>query len=180
MRAAGGQNTKYWMCATPVQMRLLEEACKGKIILDLGGRDGSLALHLLATGAKGATNVDHDGTGTRLKGAHLGHFRGTYAKFDAKNPNRRWDVGILSWPVIYSTMLDPVMPILDRCEKVIYLGKNSYANQCGTRRLWRYLVRRQMEASIERKEAALLIYGGIGRTTRQTEEEYWGLKAIPH
>jgi hypothetical protein len=155
MKPANMSHTRYWKSATPAQIRLMERACRGMNIVDLGGRDGSLARHLLEAGARCATSVDHQTAVPRLRAARL-H----------------------SWPITYANQLDAVIPALKRCRRIIYLGRNDRLSQCGTCALWRYLIHRQLMKCLKRKCSTILIYGEADRDKPLSEEERWGLKAI--
>ena len=174
------KNTSYWTRATPAQLRLIEAFCAGKEIVDLGGRDGSFACHLLSAGARRATNLDHSKGLHRIIAKNLTHHAGTFAGYHAAFPNRRWDVGILSWPVKFASIIGAVIPILNNCETVVYLGKNSASTQCGSRDLWEHLTGRDLLTHIERNVASVLIYGGAERTAELIQEEEWGIKALDY
>ena len=178
MKPANMPHTRYWKSATPAQIRLMERACRGMNIVDLGGRDGSLACHLLEAGARCATSVDHQTAVPRLRAARLQHFAGEFDAFNTAHAQESWDVGILSWPVTYANQMDAVIPALKRCRCIIYLGRNDRLSQCGTRALWRYLIRRQPMKCLKRKCSTILIYGEADRNKPLSEEEKWGLKAI--
>lgn len=180
LHPVANKNTKYWTRATAAQLRLIEAFCAGKDILDLGGRDGSFAHHLLSKGAGRATCLDHSKGLQRIIAKNLTHYKGTFADFHSAFPNRRWDVGIMSWPVKFVSLIGAVIPILGNCKAVVYLGKNSASTQCGSRDLWEYLLSRELLIQSERKETSVLIYGDTERTADITQEEQWGLKGLDH
>jgi hypothetical protein len=180
LHPAASKNTKYWTRATPAQMRLIEAFCAGKEIIDLGGRDGSFACHLLSAGARKAMSLDHSKGLPRIIAKNLTHHVATFAGYHAAFPNRRWDVGIVSWPVKFASIIGGVIPILNNCETVVYLGKNSASTQCGSRDLWENLTDRELVKHIERNVASVLIYGDMERTADLIQEEEWGLKALDY
>ena len=180
MHPVATKNTKYWTRATAAQLRWIEAFCTGKEIIDLGGRDGSFAYYLLSKGAKKATSLDHSKRLHRIIAENLTPHIGTFADFHSAFPNRRWDVGIMSWPVKFASLIGAVIPILDNCKTVVYLGKNSASTQCGSRDLWEYLVNRELLKHSERKAANMLIYGDTERTAGITTEEEWGLKGLDY
>ena len=89
----------YWERASDQQLRAMETFCCGKELLDLGGYDGSLGVHLLERGAVRVINVDkenpfHSRSHPRLIKRNL-----TFAEFDKQYPTDQWATAILSWPI---------------------------------------------------------------------------------
>ena len=86
----------YWERASDQQLKAIETFCCGKELLDLGGYDGSLGVHLLERGADRVINVDkenpfHSRSHPRLIKRNL-----TFAEFDKQYPTDQWATAILS------------------------------------------------------------------------------------
>jgi hypothetical protein len=161
----------YWTSATNRQMRAIEAFCQGKQVLDLGGYDGSLGIHLLEAGAAQVINVDKENPYLSKSHMHLTKRNLTFGEFDKQYPTERWQTAILSWPINNDYGVLQVLPILKRCQGVVYLGCNTGGSQCGTPLLWQYLVSRQIYKHILERHCTLIIYTEAPRTKEIVEEE---------
>jgi hypothetical protein len=165
----------YWERASDQQLKAIETFCCGKELLDLGGYDGSLGVHLLERGADRVINVDkenpfHSRSHPRLIKRNL-----TFAEFDKQYPTDQWATAILSWPINHDYGVMQILPILERCREVVYLGSNSGGTQCGTPLLWQYLVSREVHQHLEERNCSLIIYTGDARIRRMVREEAFAL-----
>jgi hypothetical protein len=155
----------YWERASDQQLRAMETFCCGKELLDLGGYDGSLGVHLLERGAVRVINVDkenpfHSRSHPRLIKRNL-----TFAEFDKQYPTDQWATAILSWPINNDYGAIQLLPILERCREVVYLGSNSGGTQCGT----------PVHQHLEEPNCSLIIYTGEARIRRMVREEAFAL-----
>ena len=170
----------YWKRATADQLQALKTACKGKVVLDIGGFDASLANEVINGGATKVTVLDKENP-TMSQNLHPGKITqhmATFAEF-ARNNQQNWEVGIISWPANNEFAMRPVVEILKRCKQIIYLGSNQEGTQCGTLALWEYLVTRNVEQAIETRNQQFIVYGHQPRPAGSAllKEEVDGLEA---
>lgn len=67
-------------------------------------------------------------------------------------------IAYLSWPV---TWHNEEVPLLRRCEKVIYVGLNRNATACGGPRLWGHFLFRELLEEVQGEQNDLLVYGKL-------------------
>lgn len=166
----------FWTRANEHQLRVIEDFCHGKEVLDLGGYDGSLGSRLAAAGADSVTVIDKEPT--PLAGhPHVVKILATFREFDIQRPTHCWQTGILSWPMNNDYTMRQVLPILARCREIVYLGSNRGGTQCGTPLLWSYLVQRQIHSHIAGQSCTVIIYTDAPRAGELIEEERLALDA---
>lgn len=169
----------YWTQATPEQLKQLQSCCKGKVVLDIGGYDASLASKLIDGGAKAVTVLDKERPTHEQNRypAQINCQQQTFEEF-IHSDKRNWEVGVLSWPINNDYAMRPAIEILKRCKTVIYLGCNLDGTQCGTQLLWQYLTTRKRITDKHERKNSLITYSAEPRPPQQqpTKEEAIGLK----
>jgi hypothetical protein len=164
----------FWQTATEGQLKVIEHFCRGKELLDLGGLDGSLSYRLLEAGAATAVTVDKEKVPS-LRHPRMTVINQPFSEFFRANQAKQWQTAILSWPANNDYAVGQMLPILDHCREVVYLGSNSNGSQCGTPLLWLQLVRRQIHCSLVEKKATLIVYTDILEQRYLIDEERLGL-----
>jgi len=122
---------------TADQRRVLAKHVRGQIVHDLGAGDCSFALELLKLGASEVYAIDKIGKPLLRPWPKRLHYKRDYFH----NITSRMDTVFMSWPINYEVRL---LPLVLPASKIIYLGKNTDGNMCGTPGLFKAMVRREL------------------------------------
>ena len=94
---------------------------------------------------------------------------------DVLPPEEGIDVAFVSWPV--NRRLPGLVPLLEASRTVVYLGKNSRVEACGSRAMFDHLLRRDVLRELQHARNDLVVYGPVTDLQRPLlREELWGLE----
>lgn len=190
------------MFPTPVQIVSMEpsneieyeiqEHVRGQRVMDLGAGDLTWAKNLCWLGAREVIAVDKDPRvlqypsipiepnkdwymnkdilNTSITTPHS--IKGVYAYFQEVNPDTVPPVVFLSWPQNY--YMEGLLPLVERAEKVIYLGTNLDGSECGFPALFEHFLQRRLIEYVPTKKNSLLVLGERLPTPRKPTLEETG------
>jgi hypothetical protein len=127
----------------------------GKVVYDLGAGRLGHSRRLLELGAEHVFAVDKEKASDAWWRGKPITFVQTY--FDNLDVPDRIEVALVAWPTNHR--LTGLIDILERCERVIYLGSNCNGDMCGWPGMWDYLHFREIEAHVPHHKNSLIIYG---------------------
>jgi hypothetical protein len=154
----------------------IKKVVNDKVVLDIGAGDLDLARLVVRFGASKVIAIDKElfherNRSKRIEIARM-YFSDYWSGLDIRKPVP-WVVGLLSWPVNWTT--DGLLPLVSSSKQLIVLSKNSDGSACGTPALWRHLSRRVLLECIPNRKNWLTIYGNeIGPHRIPTGEEMAG------
>jgi len=137
----------------PDQIETIKPHVMGQRVHDLGAGTTDRASQLLALGATHVTLVEKE----QLRGAldsRMTSIQCYFEEFTEEAP-----LIFLGWPGNY--LLHGLIPIVERAQKVIYLGKNTDFCACGFRELFEHFVQREVLEYVPHRRNTLIIYGGM-------------------
>lgn len=67
------------------------------------------------------------------------------------------DVALIKWPD--TGPLVGLVPLLDKCNVVVYIGTNEGFTACGNQALWRYLASREFVSEVRGQRNDMIVYG---------------------
>jgi hypothetical protein len=165
---------------TPEMEAIIREHVQGKEVWDIGcGVYLGWSHKLLDWGAKEVVAVDKEEVHPNLyRGRAIRNIRNYYT--DLQVPSDGIEVAYLSWPTNH--ILHGLLPILERCRKVIYLGCNYHGSACGWPGLYRHFWGREVLGHVEVYQNTLTVYGGPceprNATGQLTHEEKCGYSGV--
>lgn len=169
---------------THVQRMFISQVVSYQKVIDLGGADGSLALWMVQCGASEVLVVDKENYTSKLRKHRRISYQTLYFKDAHPILNvKPYDVAVISWPINNWESMMTLVPVLIRLPRIVYIGSNKGANQCGTPELWRYLTRRKLEYADDIMPSSVIVYGDHGRDLEEqplVPEEALGLKPPGH
>lgn len=142
----------------------LGSVVQGRTVWDLGAGYLGYSSRLLDLGAHKVIAVEKEDLDVAVpKGVEL---RRNYFTDVAPEPI---EVAFLSWP--QNNRLWGLIGLLERAERVVYLGSNTSGSACGPRDLWDHLTFRTIEAYIPTQRNTFIVYGSpSGRRALRGEE----------
>ncbi len=156
------------------QRQALAPFVSGQVVHDLGAGDLRLSRELLKLGAKQVIAVDKEPMLNPPEGVET--LRASFAEAHSLLLDTPIDVAFLSWPANYNTLIEP---LLEMAKTVIYLGKNTDGTACGTPRLYRSFLQRELLWSEPHTNNSLIVMGGkihVDAPRLPTGEELAGLE----
>lgn len=147
---------------------------RGRRVFDLGSGNGTLARWLVKVGkAAHVTAIDRSPDG-KYSNKRLTQVIGYFDNVDLPE---RINVGFVSWPS--NRHLSGLVPILERCDVVIYLGCNDKTTMCGFPALFRHMLGRKLIAFLPDSRNSMVVVGERlpeGDTRIPTPEEANGIQ----
>lgn len=144
------------------QKELLQPVVEGKTVLDLGAGGCELSRVILDLGAPKVIAVDSGSAYTPHP--KIEFHRAYFERFLQQIAAPRYDVGFLSWPINH--FLPALIPILGRCDRVVFLGTNTDGTMCGWVGLYEYLLTRRLDGYEPDRKNSLVIYGPPSKEPR--------------
>jgi hypothetical protein len=143
---------------TITQTNVLTKYVRGKTVIDLGCGDGGHSAVMLNAGARHIIGVDKETT-PYLRDVTRFTFYKQYYDAVARDlpPSHRFDVGFVSWPS--NRPLPGLTAILKRCDRVVYLGKNTDSTACGDYALFQHLRSRKLLQYIPDPRNCMIVVG---------------------
>jgi len=132
------------------QQEALRRIVSGRAVFDLGAGDLHYAKELLSFGAASVTAIDKEYPSRVPEGVKF--WRGYFKDVCEES----FDLVFVSWPPNWETNL---VPLLKRATGVVYLGKNTDGNSCGTPSLFEYLLTREVRSYLPHRTNTLIEYG---------------------
>ena len=152
---------------TVEQRAALPRFITGRVVTDFGAGDGSLAVRLVALGAKEVVAVDKH----VIRFGVLPKIRPVMSNFDEfREPV---DVAFVSWPQQFGT--DALARVVAPASIVIYLGSNTDGTVCGHESFWQTLRHRRVMQHIPDRKNTLIVYAGDDVTRPLLPEEFAAL-----
>lgn len=164
-----------WGRMTPDMEAQVASIVRGRRVYDFGSGQGVHARWLVKhCKAAHVTAIDRSPDG-KYANKRLTQVIGY---FDNVDMPERIDVGFVSWPSNHH--LRGLVPFLERCETVIYLGLNDNTTMCGFPALFHHMLRRKLISYLPDSRNSMVIVGEPmpdGETRDPTPEETAALRA---
>jgi len=142
------------------QAEAVRQAVRGRKVIDCGAGDLGLSCAMAVMGAQEVIALDKDRMQTAVD-ARVRPVEGFFEGWVIDHPHDIIEVAFVSWPSNYSmgTFDRGLQAIIERAGKVIYLGKNTDGSMCGSQKLFKHLLRRELAVYLPSRPNTLCIYG---------------------
>lgn len=163
------RNVRFYGMFSEEQFDVFSRCVKGKNVIDLGcGHEAPLCHLAVAHGASFVMGVDKE-----LSPRSRRHFSKNMILwekdflqieaamdtswriwFDQMTP---FDIAIVSWPI--NSWQPGLTSLLERANRILYLGKNTNGLSCGDEILFSYFLTRRIEESVQNSVNDMTLYG---------------------
>lgn len=150
------------------QLAALRPHVKGKKLHDLGAGDLAQARILARLGATLVVAVDKEYLVPHTTSKRIQYVRAYFDKYEAADI----DNAFLSWPP--NTTAYGLVGLVRQAKTIIYIGKNTDLTMCGDRKLWEYLITREVLEYVPDRRNTLIIYGSVLDKPRELKGEERG------
>lgn len=148
---------------TDQQLEVLGRFVTGQVVHDLGAGDLALSRTLLLQGAEKVYAVDK-ALPRKSPDPNIVLVPGYFHHYPAVPT-----VAFVSWPSNYADM--GLVRVVERSQRVIYLGCNTEGTSCGSLMLFEHLCQREVLAHIPDRQNTLIVYGPATVSRKPLGEE---------
>ena len=139
----------------------------GRVVTDVGAGDGALAVRIATLGAREVVAIDKH----VVKYGALPKITPVISHFE--DYKGKAEVAFVSWPPQWGT--DGIVKVIERAERIIYLGSNMDGTVCGSYEFWDLVTRRRVLQHVPGRRNTLIIYDREKEQRKLLPEEFAAL-----